>query len=243
MTSNETPRVTLIGASDELSEAVRAAFDGHAELDVAESTGLQEFGAAAVGPPQTALGKVVLLTLGRLVQNGIAMLDALKRRRGDAAFILLCWERDSELGNELAQEEIDEVVVLPFAGADLWNKVESYLRTDSVRPPESVRSSGRLDSAARFSTNDRRHAFRAASVPGYDATALLDVAGSELRLAVANISIENEGWPGGMLLTASAEQAPAIADLCAGEEVTVTLSLPDFDDSVEAKARIVAPSR
>ncbi len=243
MNYEDTPKVTLIGASDELSEAVREAFDGHAELVVAEPSAMPEFGQQAGGPPEVPIGKVVLLTLGRLVQNGISMVDALKSRRGDVAFILLCWERDAALGEELAREEVDEVVVLPFAGADLWNKVERYLRTESGRPPESVRGSGRLGSAARFSADDRRHAFRANSVPGYDATALLKVAERELRLAVGNISVENEGWPGGMLLTATEEQTKPLEGLRAGDLVPLTLTLPDFDGTVHAEARIVVPAR
>jgi CheY-like chemotaxis protein len=177
------------------------------------------------------------LSLERLV--------ALRQRYPDTPIVILGRDVRTDLAVELVKSGFDDFLALPLDYLGLCRKV--LRATGQYHGPAFGWSL--LAPVQQLvpvpAEGNRRRCFRASVDPKHPISAHVELAGAKRPVAVVNLSIATDGWPGGLLLAVdpiTAKRFP-FQRWELGEELTLSLDLGDGQRRVEVVCLMVTGLR
>ncbi len=185
----------------------------------------------------------LLLDLGITVRDGVALLAQCRLENIELPVLLLGREVEADLAVELVKLGAADFLSVPFEPEVLARKVERLRNRDSG-------PTVRLNTLEPFQIVDppaenSRRSFRASVPATSQVRARLPVEGGYVVAMIVDLSLEADGWPGGILLRFR-EDAVGARKLAAAEVGTTRLfqiSGPAFGAPIDVAGRVVRVRR
>ncbi len=234
------PHVVLVGGSDQLLEQCATALAGLCSVAHDEDAGVPEFGA-----PRTVIrshdAELILLSFARVIQHGLAHTKTLRDLCKPSPLVLMAAEHEVPMSRDLLCALVDHVISLPTTTNHLRRDVAAVLnlKSDTLVPEETVAPCNQLD------PQERRHGMRADVPADQKARVTFDDGSGALRFGVANLSLRQAGWLGGMLLRPlpGDVSSTAAATIDTGQALAMQLQLPQNASPIRFAGRVVMVTR
>jgi len=208
-----------------------------------ELADLERVGTRAHDLAQPLEYDALLLDLGVAVRDGVALLAQCRLENIELPVLLLGRDVDADLAVELVKLGAADFLSVPFDPDVLTRKLERM----------AERASGptvRLDTLQPFQIapspdENHRRSFRAPVPASNPARARLPVEGGYVVATILDLSVESEGWPGGLLLRfrSDAFGAGKVAAEDVGSTRLLQITGPAFPMTIELAARVVRVRR